>query len=105
MLFGVFAVLVAVVLHFAGAHLSAVDNEGQMLPTVWGKHPVRPSRRIRWLHGCGWLLSIGGALTISDLLWNSRPGISIVITVAIITLVNALPSLIVTLLHNRRQAA
>lgn len=101
---GIVLVLLALAAHTIGSQLSSSDNEGQELPTVWGNHPVRPALRIRWLHNAGWLLSIVGALLIGDVLWNSHPGASIVIVVVVIVLVNALPSLIVTLLHNRRVA-
>lgn len=63
--------------------------------------PARPSRWDRRRQGAGWIASIVGALALGDVVWDARPGLSIVIVVAVIVLVNGLPSLIVAILHTR----
>lgn len=102
MLIGVFATLLGVALHLAGAVASSRANTGEPMPMVWGQHPKRPSREIRRLHAAGWIASVLGALAIGDAMWDSKPGASIAIVVALLVLTNGLPSLIVTALHNRR---
>ncbi|QCQ91396.1 hypothetical protein [Rhodococcus sp. SGAir0479] len=103
MAFGVLATVLAGAFHLVGAVLCARVNTGRVMPMVRGVRPARPARRVRRFDTAGWTASVVGALAIGDALWDSRPGASIAVTVAILVLVNGLPGLIVATLHNRRQ--
>lgn len=102
MLIGLCVALLGVAFNLAGASMTARHSAGNSMPAEWRRHAIRPSRRVRRLHTAGWIASIVGALAIGDALWNSRPGSSIAIVIAILVLVNGLPSLLVTMLHLRR---
>ncbi|WP_430332216.1 hypothetical protein [Rhodococcus sp. ACT016] len=103
MLIGICAALLGIVFHVAGSCRPVGDDRGRPLwLTVWTRDPVSPSQVARLLHTAGWLASIVGALAIPGALWNSRPGLSIAIAVTVLVLVNGLPTLLVTVVHDRR---
>ncbi|WP_458682728.1 hypothetical protein [Prescottella equi] len=96
MLVGVIATLLAVVLNTVGAALAARDSGG--------RSSTRPSWRARRFHGAAWLASVVGTLAIGSALWNSTPGVTIAVAVAVLVLANGLPVLAVTLADRRRAA-
>lgn len=100
MLFAVGAIVLAVLLHVKAARTASRENYGRRLPTVHGPNPVRPTRRARRAQGAGWALSIIGAGWIADHFWISKPWLGTGIAVAILLVVNGLPGLIVTIMHN-----
>lgn len=99
------AVVLALVLHTYAAYAVSRENHGHALPTVYGANPVRPSRRARRAQAAGWLLSIYAALQLSNAFWLTQPWVGIGAAVAVLLLVNGLPSFIVTSLHNGRAPA
>ena len=105
MLAVVSAISLAVVLHVWAAVIAARENYGRALPPLHGAYPVRPARRVRRAHTMGWLLSIVGAFQVSDHFWLSEPLLGTGVAVAILVVVNGLPSVIVTVLHNYKLAA
>lgn len=99
------AVVLALVLHTYAAYAVSRDNHGHSLPIVYGANPVRPSLRVRRAQSAGWLLSIYAALQLSNAFWSTQPWVGIGAAVAVLLLVNAVPSFIVTMLHNGRVPA
>ena len=102
MIIALCAIVLAVVLHVEAARTASRENYGRRLPTVYGPNPVRPARRARRAQGAAWLLSIFAALRIADAFWLTQPWVSIGVAVAILLLVNGLPCLLVTMVHNYR---
>ncbi len=100
MLLAVCAITLAVLLHVVAARIASRENDGRRLPTVNGSNPVRPGLRARRAQAGGWILSIVGALQLGDRLWLTEPWLAMGVVVAVLLLVNGLPSLIVTVLHN-----
>ncbi|MBM4569212.1 hypothetical protein GS489_01495 [Rhodococcus hoagii] len=96
MLVGVIATLLAVVLNTVGAAMAVRDSRRQ--------RSTQPSRRARRFHGAAWLASVVGALAVGSALWNSTPGVTIAVAVAVLVLANGLPILAVTLADRRRVA-
>lgn len=94
------AITFAVLLHVVAARIAARENSGRTLPTVNGSYPVRPARRARRAQTAGWLLSIFGALQLGNQFWLTEPWLAVGVVVAVLVLVNGLPSLLVTVLHN-----
>ncbi|MEK8070443.1 hypothetical protein [Rhodococcoides navarretei] len=94
------AITFAVLLQVVAARIAARENYGRRLPTVNGSYPVRPARRVRGAQTAGWLLSIYGVLQLGNYFWLSEPWLAIGLMVAVLLLVNGLPSLLVTVLHN-----
>ncbi|MDV8022026.1 hypothetical protein [Rhodococcus sp. IEGM 1330] len=93
------ALTFAVLLHVVAARIAVRENYGRRLPTVNGSYPVRPARRAQT---AGWLLSIFGALQLGNYFWLTEPWLAIGLMVAVLLLVNGLPSLLVTALHNSK---
>ncbi len=90
----------AVLLHVVAARIASRENYGRRLPTLNGSYPVRPALRVRRAQTAGWILSIVGALQLGNHFWLTEPWLAIGIVVAVLLLVNGLPSLLVTALHN-----
>ncbi|MDI9897995.1 hypothetical protein QM797_25010 [Rhodococcus sp. IEGM 1381] len=65
-----------------------------------GSYPVRPARRARRAQAAGWILSIFGALQLGNHFWLTEPWLAMGLVVAVLLLVNGLPSLLGTALHN-----
>ncbi len=104
MLAAVSAISLAVVLHVWAAVTAARENYGRALPPLHGAYPVRPARRVRRTQTTGWLLSIVGAFQVGDHFWLNEPWLGISLAIAILIVVNGLPSVIVTVLHNHKLA-
>lgn len=100
MLLALCAVSLAVLFHVEAARIASRENYGRRLPTVYGSNPVRPARRARRAQTFGWILSLVGAIRVGNYFWLGEPWLGIGLAVAILLLVNGLPSLIVTVLHN-----
>ncbi|OZC73017.1 hypothetical protein CH274_25835 [Rhodococcus sp. 06-418-5] len=94
------AITFAVLLHVVAARIAARENYGRALPTVNGSYPVRPAQRARRAHAAGWILSIVGALQLGIHFWLTEPWLAVGLVIAVLVLINGLPSLLVTLLHN-----
>ena len=94
------AITFAVLLHVVAARIAARENYGRALPTVNGSYPVRPAQRARRAQTAGWLLSIFGALQLGNHFWLTEPWLAVGLVIAVLVLINGLPSLLVTLLHN-----
>lgn len=94
------AITFAVLLHVVAARIAARQNDGRRLPTVNGSYPVRPAQRARRAQAAGWILSVVGALRIGNHFWLTEPWLATSLVVAVLLLVNGLPSLLVTALHN-----
>lgn len=94
------AITFAVLLHVVAARIAARENYGRRLPIANGSYPVRPARRARRAQAAGWVLSIFGALRLGNHFWLTDPWWAIGLVVAVLLLVNGLPSLLVTALHN-----
>ncbi|MDV8079369.1 hypothetical protein R4P47_22625 [Rhodococcus sp. IEGM 1370] len=90
----------AVLLHVVAARIVARENYGRRLPTANGSYPVRPARRARRAQTAGWILSLVGALQLGKHFWLTEPWLAVSVVVAVLVLVNGLPSLLVTVLHN-----
>nr|WP_254925456.1 MULTISPECIES: hypothetical protein [unclassified Rhodococcus (in: high G+C Gram-positive bacteria)] len=65
-----------------------------------GSNPIRPAQRARRAQAAGWILSIFGALQLGNRFWLTEPWLATGIVVAVLLLVNGLPSLLVSALHN-----
>ncbi|MDI6628287.1 hypothetical protein [Rhodococcus cercidiphylli] len=91
------AITLAVLLHVVAARIVARENYGRRLPTANGSYPVRPARRAQT---AGWILSLVGALQLGNHFWLTEPWLAVSVVVAVLVLVNGLPSLLVTVLHN-----
>ena len=102
MTFAVLALLVALVCHIQAARIASRQNDGSILPHVTGPYRVRPTKRARQAHTAGWLLSIYAALRIADSFWLTQPWLSMGIAIAVIVVVNGAPSLLITIVHNRK---
>ncbi|MGB2948480.1 MAG: hypothetical protein WBB99_06060 [Rhodococcus sp. (in: high G+C Gram-positive bacteria)] len=102
MTFAVLALLVALVCHIQAARIASRQNDGSILPHVTGPYRVRPTKRARQAQTAGWLLSIYAALTIADSFWLTQPWLSMGIAIAVIVVVNGAPSLLITIVHNRK---
>lgn len=100
MLLAVCLIALAVLFHIEASRIASRENYGHRLPTVYGTNPIRPARRARRAQAAGWILSIVGAFRVGDYFWLTNPWFGIAIAVAILLLVNGLPGLIVTVLHN-----
>ncbi|QBJ98106.1 hypothetical protein ERC79_20790 [Rhodococcus sp. ABRD24] len=100
MLIGACAVLLGVAFHLLGAWVSARQNDRHSMSAASGRFAAWLSQWTRGLQTAGWILSIIGALAFGDAM-STSPGVSIAVVVAVLALVNGLPSLIVTLLHRR----
>ncbi|WP_328812467.1 hypothetical protein [Rhodococcus sp. NBC_00297] len=98
----VLVMVVALVLHCVAARTVSRENRDRLLPTTFGPYPVRPARKVRRLQTIGWLLSLWAALRIADVLWSTQPWLGMGLAVSAILVINGAPSLIVTLMHNRR---
>ncbi|OZF31682.1 hypothetical protein CH296_16195 [Rhodococcus sp. 14-2496-1d] len=94
------AITFAVLLHVVAARIAARENYGRTLPTVNGSYPVRPAQRARRAQAAGWILSIVGALQLGNHFWLTEPWLAVGLVIAVLVLINGLPSLLVTLLHN-----
>ncbi|OZC66349.1 hypothetical protein CH306_14805 [Rhodococcus sp. 15-725-2-2b] len=94
------AMTFAVLLHVVAARIAARENYGRTLPTVNGSYPVRPAQRARRAQAAGWILSIVGALQLGNHFWLTEPWLAVGLVIAVLVLINGLPSLLVTLLHN-----
>jgi len=94
------AITFAVLLHVVAARIASRENYGRRLPTVNGAYPVRPAQRARRAQAAGWILSIFGALQLGNHLWLAEPWLAMGVVVAVLVLVNGVPSLLVTALHN-----
>ncbi|MCZ4520738.1 hypothetical protein O4220_19690 [Rhodococcus ruber] len=90
----------AVLFHIVAARIASRENYGRRLPTVNGSYPVRPARRARRAQAAGWILSIFGAIQLGNHFWLTEPWLAMGLVVAVLLLVNGLPSLLVTALHN-----
>src|SRR6478609_4836894 len=98
-LIGTCAVLLGVAFHLLEAWFSARQDLGRPMSAADGRPPGRRSRWTRRLQTTGWVLSIIGALAFGDATRES-PGVSAAV-VAVLVLVNGVPSLIVSLFHPR----
>ncbi|KZF00391.1 MULTISPECIES: hypothetical protein [unclassified Rhodococcus (in: high G+C Gram-positive bacteria)] len=94
------AITFAVLLHIVAARITARENYGSRLPAVNGSYPVRPAQRARRAQTAGWILSLFGALQLGNHFWLTQPWLAVSVMVAVLVLVNGLPSLLVTVLHN-----
>lgn len=94
------ALTFAVLFHVVAARIAARENYGRTLPTVNGSYPVRPAQRARRAQAAGWILSIVGALQLGNHFWLTEPWLAVGLVIAVLVLINGLPSLLVTLLHN-----
>lgn len=94
------AITFAVLLHVVAARIAARENYGARLPAVNGSYPIRPAQRARRAQTVGWILSLFGALQLGNHFWLTEPWLAISVVVAGLVLVNGLPSLLVTVLHN-----
>ncbi|OZC97617.1 hypothetical protein CH275_26335 [Rhodococcus sp. 06-235-1A] len=94
------AITFAVLIHVVAARIAARENYGRRLPAVNGSYPVRPARWVRRAQSAGWISSIVGALQLGNHLWLTEPWLAMGLVVAVLLLVNGLPSLLVTALHN-----
>ncbi|KQU61311.1 hypothetical protein ASG84_02010 [Rhodococcus sp. Leaf278] len=94
------AITFAVLLHVLAARIASRENYGRRLPIVNGSYPVRPAQRARRAQAAGWILSIVGALQLGNHFWLTEPWLAMGLMVAVLLLVNGLPSLLVTVLHN-----
>ncbi len=94
------AITFSVLLHVVAARIASRENYGRKLPTVNGSYPVRPAQRARRAQAAGWILSIVGALQLGNHFWLTEPWLAIGVVVAVLVLVNGLPSLLVTALHD-----
>ncbi|MDZ7929055.1 MAG: hypothetical protein U5N21_02860 [Rhodococcus sp. (in: high G+C Gram-positive bacteria)] len=100
MVLALYVLTFAVLFHVVAARIAARENYGRTLPIVNGSYPVRPARRVRRAQTAGWLLSIFGALQLGNYFWLTEPWLAIGLMVAVLLLVNGLPSLLVTALNN-----
>lgn len=94
------AITFAVLFHVVAARIASRENYGRRLPTVNGSYPVRPVQRARRTQAAGWILSICGAIQLGNHFWLTEPWLAMGLVVAVLLLVNGLPSLLVTVLHN-----
>ncbi|CCQ15379.1 putative uncharacterized protein [Rhodococcus sp. AW25M09] len=100
MVLAVCVIALAVLLHVVAARIASRENYGRRLPTVNGSYPVRPVQRARSAQSAGWMLSIVGALQLGNHFWLTEPWLAMGVVVAVLLLVNGLPSVLVTALHN-----
>ncbi|WP_157226508.1 hypothetical protein [Gordonia soli] len=99
------ATILSVLLHTWGAIVAARQNFGYRLPAISGGYPVRPAQRVKRAQTAGWLLSIVGVLGIGGAVWDTAPWWGLATAAVLFLLVNVVPSLAVTALHNRRELA
>ena len=88
--------------HIYGARLATHGDYGRRLPLSVGPTSSRAAQHVRRAQLTGWVSSLIGASAIVDNYWETAPLLSAGIAVAVLGVVNGLPSLIVTLMHNRR---
>ncbi len=94
------AITIAVLLHVVAARIAVRENYGNRLPTVNGSYPGKSVQRARSAQAAGWMLSVVGALQLGHQFWLTEPWLALGVVVTVLVLVNGLPSLLVTMLHN-----
>ncbi|OXM19779.1 hypothetical protein EEB12_00105 [Rhodococcus sp. WS1] len=96
------ALILATAAHVYGARLAAHGNYGWRIPLAVGPSSSRAAHHVRRAQLAGWVLSLIGTFRVVGNYWETAPLLSAGIAVAVLGIVNGLPSLTVTLMHNRR---
>ncbi|MGC0363529.1 hypothetical protein ABH922_001513 [Rhodococcus sp. 27YEA15] len=102
MLVGSALVIFALVCSSKAMYRVSVDNASSRLPWWYGEFDVPKTRQVRTGERLGWIFSLIGGVLSADTLWPERPLLAAGVLLAAVILVNAVPGLIITALHNHR---
>lgn len=104
MILAMVAIALAVVLHVHAARLAASQGYGATLPRLSSTDRSQPALRVRRAQTMGWVLSLLGAYQVGNHFSSESWWLAVGLAVAILVLVNGLPSLVVTAAYRLRSS-